>query len=280
LASPVTDPAEPGVLPEIDTTVPHSARIWNYWMGGKDNYEVDRIAGDQWTSVDPGIVDVARASRAFLKRAVTFLTGEAGVRQFVDVGTGLPTMENTHEVAQRVAPEARIVYVDNDPLVLAHARALLTSTSEGATRYIDTDMRQPAHILTEAAETLDFSQPVAIMIMGALGHVPDLDVARSIVRQLLDPMPPGSYLALYDGTYATEDSAVNKAQDEYNDSGAEVYLNRRPDEVKSYFDGLELVEPGFVTITHWRPDRPVDVPSINDAPAEEVNAFGGVGRKP
>ena len=141
------DPAGTG----IDTTVPHSARIWNYWLGGKDNYEVDRAAGDQFSAIYPGIVDIARADRAFLGRVVRFLAGEAGVRQFLDVGTGLPTADNTHEVAQRVAPESRIVYVDNDPLVLAHARALLTSSPEGSTYYVDADMGDPGKVLHEAA---------------------------------------------------------------------------------------------------------------------------------
>src|SRR5947209_16685710 len=154
------DPAGTG----IDTAVPHSARIWNYWLGGKDNYAVDREAGDQFSAIYPGIVDIARADRAFLGRVVRYLAGEAGVRQFLDVGTGLPTADNTHQVAQRVAPESRIVYVDNDPLVLAHARALLTSSPEGATAYVDADLRDSDRIMSEAAGTLDFTQPIALML--------------------------------------------------------------------------------------------------------------------
>src|SRR5215475_12689327 len=161
----------------MDTSVPHSARIWNYWLGGKDNYAVDRAAGDAYIKVYPGIVDVARAGRAFLARAVRYLAAEAGIRQFLDVGTGLPTADNTHQIAQRAAPESRIVYVDNDPLVLAHARALLTSTPEGATDYIDADAREPEAILARAAATLDLGKPVALMLIGILGHVADDDQA-------------------------------------------------------------------------------------------------------
>jgi len=171
---PVTeDSPESGPLPgKIDYSRPHSARIWNYWLGGKDNYPVDREVGDKFVAIFPGQVDIARHSRAFLGRAVRFLAGEAGVRQFLDIGTGLPTKDNTHQVAQDVAPESRIVYVDNDPLVLAHARALLTSTPQGACDYIDADLRGPGKILTEAARTLDFAQPIALIMLGILGHIP------------------------------------------------------------------------------------------------------------
>jgi S-adenosyl methyltransferase len=194
----VTDP------PQIDTSVPNSARIWNYWLGGKDNYPVDRKAGDGYRAVYPGIVDVARASRRVLTRAVRYLAGEAHVRQFLDIGTGLPTADNTHEVAQRVAPDARVVYVDNDPVVLAHARALLTS-SPGATAYVDADLHDPERILA-AARTLDFSQPIGLMLLGVLGHIDDDDQARSIVKRLLDALPSGSYLTVCDagGPDATE----------------------------------------------------------------------------
>ena len=179
--------------PGIDTSVPHSARIWNYWLGGKDNFAVDRAAGDAVPQVFPGIATSARADRAFLAATVTYLAAEAGIRQFLDIGTGLPTDDNTHEVAQAIAPESRIVYVDNDPLVLVHARALLTSTPEGATDYIDADLRDPEQDPAEAAETLDFDQPVALMLMAILGHIPDYDEAhvdrhaadgRAALRQL------------------------------------------------------------------------------------------------
>ena len=160
--------------PEIDTSVPNSARIWNYWLGGKDNYPVDRVAGDEYRAIYPEIVDVARASRRFLARAVRFLAGEAGVRQFLDIGTGLPTVDNTHEVAERVAPDVRAVYVDNDPVVLAHARALLTST-RATTAYVDADLHDPDRILAAAAQTLDLTRPVALMLLGILGHIGDDD---------------------------------------------------------------------------------------------------------
>ncbi len=264
-------------IPEINTSVPQSARIWNYWLGGKDNYEVDRAAGDQFLEVFPGIVEIARVSRGFLTRAVAYLAGEVGIRQFLDIGTGLPTADNTHEVAQRVAPDARIVYVDNDPLVLAHARALLTSTPEGATAYVDADLREPDTILAEAGKTLDFGQPVALMLMGILGHISDDDQARSLVRHLLATLPPGSYLALCDGT-SVIDMAGAQAQGEYNESGAIPYVLRTPEQIAGFFEGLELVEPGVVSCPRWRPD-PAGVAASAGPPAE-VDAFGGVGRKP
>ncbi len=168
--------------PKLDTNVPQTARIWNYWLGGKDNFAVDREVGDQIFQAYPDIVENARAARAFLVRAVSYLAGEAGVRQFLDIGTGLPTANNTHEVAQRIAPESRIVYVDNDPLVLVHARALLTSTPEGATEYIDADLREPDKILAAAAKLLDFSKPVALMLFGVVEFITDDDEAYGIVN--------------------------------------------------------------------------------------------------
>src|SRR3954466_13119979 len=173
----VTQDPSPGLQssPEIDTTVSHSARVWDYWLGGKENYPVDRVVGDRIAAMFPDIVEHARMDRAFLGRAVRHLAGEAGIRQFLDIGTGLPTVDNTHEVAQRVAPESRIVYVDNDPLVLAHARALLTSTPEGATDYIDAALHDPESIRAGASKTLDFEKPIALMLMGILGHVQDYE---------------------------------------------------------------------------------------------------------
>jgi len=258
----------------IDTTVPHSARIWNYWLGGKDNFAVDRAAGDAWSQTFPGMRDVARASRSFLTRSIRYLAEDAGIRQFLDIGTGLPTADNTHQVAQRVAPEARIVYVDNDPLVLAHARALLTSTPEGATAYIHADLRDPEKIAAEAADTLDFSEPIALILSGVMGHVVDLGQARSIVRELLAALPSGSYLSLNDGTSVIGLEQIEQATQDYNDSGALPYVQRTPEEIASFFDGLELVPPGVVSCPRWRPD-----PQDGDEPAE-LDAFGGVGRKP
>jgi O-methyltransferase involved in polyketide biosynthesis len=244
--------AEKAPMEGIDTTVPHSARIWNYWLGGTDNYEVDRAAGDQFRKISPGIVDEARAVRHFLARAVRYLAGEANVRQFLDVGAGLPTVDNTHEVAQRVNPACRVVYVDNDPLVLAHARALLTSTPEGATDYIDADLREPEKILAAIAKALDFTQPVALILSGILGHVADDDEASSIVRRLMDGLPPGSYLMLQDGTTLSE--ANEEALEDYNQSGAVPYKLRDPERIAGFFDGLELVEPGVAPVPQWRPD--------------------------
>ena len=193
--------------PEINTAVPHSARIWNYWLGGTDNYPVDREAGDRYRAAYPGIVDTALAARQFMARAVRFLAGEAGIRQFLDVGAGLPAADNTHQVAQRDRAGLPVVYADNDPLVLAHARDLLTSTAEGACAYVHADMREPRTILTAAAGTLDLAQPTAVLLLGALGHVSDYAEARSIVSGLLDGLPPGSYLALADSSAAARPTA-------------------------------------------------------------------------
>jgi S-adenosyl methyltransferase len=260
-------------LSKIDTSVPHSARIWNYWLGGKDSYQVDRTAGDAYSETFPGIIDIARHTRRFLARSVRYLADEAGISQFLDIGTGLPTADNTHQIAQRVNPAARIVYVDNDPLVLTHARALLTSTPEGVTRYIDCDMRDSGTILEEAAKTFDLGQPVAVTINGVLGHTNDYGVARSIVRGVLEGLPSGSYLALADST--TEDEAFNKAQQGYDDTGAIPYKLWSLEEITGFFDGLELVEPGVVRIPRWRPESP----EADDGPGE-LPALAGVGRKP
>jgi S-adenosyl methyltransferase len=259
------------VRPKIDTSVPHSARFWNYFLGGKDNYPVDRALGDQIAKMAPGLVDVARGSREYIIRSVTYLAGEVGIRQFLDVGTGLPTANNTHEVAQRVAPESRIVYVDNDPLVLAHARALLTSSLEGATDYVDADLHDPETILREAARTLDFTKPVALMLMGILGHVKNDDEVRSIIERLMDPLPSGSYLAHSDGTNTSPEMVA--AQDQYNERASLPYYVRSPERIASFYEGLELVPPGIVRVTDWRPE-------IGPHEIRHAEAFGGVGRKP
>jgi hypothetical protein len=259
----------------IDTSVPHSARIWNYWLGGKDCYPVDRAAGEEYLKVFPGIGELARASRGFLVRSVRYLAGEAGIRQFLDIGTGLPTADNTHEVAQRVAPESRIVYVDNDPLVLTHARALLATTPEGVTDYLDADLRDPKSVLAAASGTLDFTKPVALMLMGVLGHITDDGELRSIVKQYLDALPSGSYLASYDGTQPAGDSGFDEAQDDYNESGALPYILRTPERFAERFEGLELVDPGVVPHTQWRPD-----PTPDGGLPAPVDGRCGVGRKP
>lgn len=262
--------------PQIDTTVPHSARIWNYWLGGKGNYEVDRVAGDAYREVFPGIVEIARAQRLFLCRVVRFLAGEMGVRQFLDIGTGLPTVDDTHEVAQRVAPDARVVYVDNDPLVLAHGRALLASSSEGATEFIEADVCDPDVIVEQAAVTLlDLRRPVAVLMLGVLGHIGD-DEAYRVVRRAMEPLVPGSYLAVCDGVVAS--TARAQANDAYNKSGAAPYMLRTSDQIANFLDGLQLVGPGehgpgMVAPHLWRPE----LPSIE--PVIDVAARAGVGRK-
>jgi S-adenosyl methyltransferase len=256
----------------IDRTIPHSARMWNYWLGGKDHYQVDRDAAEAMLAIYPAYGIKARTCRYFLFRAVRFLTVEAGVRQFLDIGTGLPTAENTHEVAQRFASESRIVYVDNDPLVLVHARGLLTSTPEGACDYIDADLRDTGRILDRAARTLDFTRPVALMMLGILGQIPDSDHPGSVIGQLMSVMAPGSYLALSDGTDTSE--AFTEAVRHYNENSANTYHPRSPEQITAFFAGLELVEPGVVELSRWRPDAA----GIHDI--GEVPGMCGVGRKP
>ncbi|MFA1547814.1 SAM-dependent methyltransferase [Actinomadura chokoriensis] len=258
--------------PGIDTSVSHVARIWNYWLGGKDNYPVDREVGDQILGMLPDVARLARASRLFLNRVVRHLAGEAGIRQFIDVGSGLPTVDNTHEVAQRTAPESRVVYIDNDPLVLEHAKALLTSTPEGHTAYIHADLREPGGILEGAAETLDFGEPIAFTLMGILEFVPDDDQAYGIVRRLMDAVTPGSHFAMYDGTNVVHGEASDRIVDVWNASGNARLVLRTPGQIAGFFEGLEVLEPGIVPVTHWRPDAPGE--------PEAVDAFGGVGRKP
>jgi hypothetical protein len=237
---------------KLDTDVPQTARIWNYLLGGKDNFAADRAVGDQITGSMPHLGEYARLSRKYLARAVSWLALDGGVRQFLDVGTGLPTADNTHEVAQTVAPESRIVYVDNDPLVLTHARALLTSSPEGATAYIDADLRDPARILEEAARTLDFGKPVALMLMGILGHVESDDEARAIVDRLMAAFPSGSYLAMYDG--GDTEPAVVEAARIWNLSANPKYHLRSPARIAGLLGDLELVDPGVVSVTRWKPD--------------------------
>ena len=264
--------AEKDLMAGIDSSIPHSARIWNYWLGGKDNYAIDRATGDRYCEIFPGIVDIARAARTFHTRAVRHLAEDHQIRQFLDIGTGLPTADNTHEVAQRVAPECRIVYVDNDPLVLAHANALLTSTPPGVTDYIEADVRDPETILNAAAETLDLTQPVALMLMGIMGHINDDTLAYSVVAELMSRLPSGSFLVLRDAT--NTDTTFSEAQQLYNQTGAIPYRLRSPQQVAGFFDDLELIEPGIVTPLEWRPDEiPAD-------PLPRIDMACGVGHKP
>ncbi|WKE73344.1 SAM-dependent methyltransferase [Streptomyces sp. WP-1] len=257
----------------INTSQPHTARIWNYWLGGKDNYEVDRAAGDQIRQLHPGIGEYARADRLFLGRAVRHLVEEAGIRQFLDVGTGLPTADNTHEVAQRIAPESRIVYVDNDPLVLAHARALLTSTPEGRTDYLDEDLRNVDAILEHASKTLDFSEPVALILLGVVIFIGADDEAYELVRAFMDRLPAGSHLVLSHTVTHPSMPDVDEAVKFWNEHGTPKLTQRAPADVARFFDGLQLLEPGVVSCSRWRPEHD------NGAEPEEVAMFGGVARK-
>ena len=264
----------PGLQPfRIDISKAHTARVWNYWLGGKDNYPVDRAVGEQIQAVLPDIVDAARAQRGFLVRVVRYLAADVGIHQFLDIGTGLPTANNTHEVAQTSAPECRVVYVDNDPLIMSHARALLTSKPEGATNYVYADLRNPGTILREAARTLDFSRPIALMLLGIMEHIPDNDEAQAIVHQLLDALPSGSYLALCDPTTEVRPEVMREAVRAWNESATPPIKARSRQELIRFFDGLELLEPGMVSASLWRPKT-----SHFGVPAEVFN-FGGVGLK-
>jgi S-adenosyl methyltransferase len=258
----------------LNTEVPHVARVYDYWLSGKDNFTADRVAGEETIAAFPGIRLSAQANRAFLRRTVRYLARSQGIRQFLDIGTGLPTANNTHEVSQAFAPESRIVYVDNDPLVLAHARALLTSRPEGVTAYLDADLRDTAAILEQAAETLDFSRPVAILLLAILHYVPDLAEARRIVAQLTEAVPAGSFLVIsHAGTdlLPAEVAAFEKSLNAH--LPAEDHHVARPrDVVSGFFDGVELVEPGLVRVSDWRPD------SAEEAAAPTI-LWGGVARK-
>jgi hypothetical protein len=252
-----------------------SSLIWNYWLGGKDNYAADRQAGDKVAAMLPSIVAQARADRAFLGRAIRYLAGGAGIRQFLDVGTGLPTADNTHEVAQQVAPESRIVYADNDPLVLMHARALLTSTPQGACDYVEGDLHDPDKILAEAARTLDFAQPVALMLLGIVHHISDTDEAYSIVRRLMAALVPGSFLTINHSTSAVHGAAMEDAVRHWNRVGTPPMTLRSPQQIARFFDGLDLLAPGVVSCSRWRPG-----PSPGGEQPAEVDEFCGVARKP
>jgi S-adenosyl methyltransferase len=237
----------------FDTSVAHVARIYDYWLGGKDNYAVDRAAGDAGLRAYPDLVYSVRANRAFLARAVRYLVTEAGIRQFLDIGTGIPTANNTHEVAQAAAPDSRVVYVDNDPVVLAHARALLTGSPEGATDYLDADLRDTDKILDEAAQTLDFSQPVAIVLMAILHLIGDQDDPYGIVSKLTAAGLAGSYLTLSHVASDIDRKAVAEAREQVSSFMAVKQTYRDHAQVTRFFDGMEIVEPGIVKVSEWRP---------------------------
>jgi hypothetical protein len=263
------DPAEdPRVA--LDTSVAHPARVYDYWLGGKDNFAADRDAAEHVIAANPNVLHGVRANRAFLGRAVRYLTEEAGVRQFLDLGTGLPTAENTHQVAQAIAPDARIVYIDNDPIVLTYARALLTSTPQGATAYHQADIRDTEKVLAGAAETLDFSQPVAVMALMILQYVPDGDDPWDIVRRVLEPLAPGSYLTISDTVRDIDTSRVTEGTAQLNQrmGPTQLTLRSRP-EFERFFGGLDMVEPGVVAVPDWR------------GPGSEypIPCFAGMGRK-
>ncbi len=268
------EPARPPAT--LDTSVAHPARVYDYWLGGKDNFAADREAAEAAIAANPFIVPGVRTNREFLGRAVRFLAGEAGIRQFLDIGTGIPTADNTHEVAQAVTPQARIVYVDNDPIVLVHARALLSSTPEGATAYIEGDLREPAPILREAAETLDFGQPVAVMLLAILQFISDAEDPYRMVADLMGATVPGSFLVISHPASDVFAEAMAKMAASLNQR------QREPDQVRfrshaevgGFFDGLDLAEPGVVQPHRWRPGPGTF------APAHDVSAWCGVARKP
>ncbi|MEW2392564.1 SAM-dependent methyltransferase [Streptomyces venezuelae] len=260
------------VSDRLNTGVAHNARVWNYWIGGKDHYEVDQRVGEQVATMFPVIRDVARADREFLGRAVRFLTAECGVRQFLDIGTGLPTLDNTHEIAQRIAPDSRIVYVDNDPIVLVHARSLLVGTPQGATDYIDADVHHPHTVIEGASATLDFEQPVAVMMLGILNFILDTEQALDIVRRIMAPLPSGSYLAM---THPTTDTDLGgegnvEAMKFWNENATPPITARSRAEVSAFFEELEVLEPGLVSCSRWRAES---------ATAEALPQFGAVARK-
>ncbi len=264
---------QPGRRPRLDTSVASIARIYDYWLGGKDNFTVDREAAEAMIRQYPDIVTGVRKNRAFLGRAVHYLAAEAGIRQFLDIGTGLPSSNNTHEVAQRAAPESRIVYVDNDPIVLNHAQALLTSTPEGACAYIDADLRDAGKIVQDAAATLDFTQPVAVCLIMILQFVPDQDDPGQIVRALMDAVPPGSYLTIAHPA-SDVDMGLGPAFRQLNTRmGPTQVVARSHEQISRFFDGLDLVDPGLVQLHRWRPGPGADT-------ARPLAAYGAVARKP
>jgi hypothetical protein len=257
----------------LDTTVAHSARVYDYWLGGKDNFAADREVAERVLAVAPGLRMRVRENRAFLARVVHFLATEVGIHQFLDIGTGIPSANNTHEVAQADAPAARVVYVDNDPIVLVHARALLTGNPKGATAYLQADLREPEKILAAARRILDFDQPVAVMLLGILHLIQDNEDPRGIVAQIMAAVPSGSYLAISHPAIEIHPSQ-QEAQRRYNERASTPQNLRRHDEVARFFEGLEMVEPGLVQVHQWRPDpQETGFPDI-------ATAHGGVARKP
>jgi hypothetical protein len=261
------------VPPAFDTAVAHPARVYDYWLGGKDHFEADRTAAEEVIAVRPTIIRDIRANRAFLGRMVRFLAAEAGIRQFLDIGTGLPTSPNVHEVAQAAAQESRVVYVDNDPIVLAHARALLTSTREGACAYLDADLKDTGKVLAEATRALDFSRPVAVLFVGVLHLVSDEEDPYGIMAEMMAATAPGSYLALTQPARDVNVDEVAEGARRYNERVKVPQTRRTHAETLRFFDGMQVVPPGLVQCHRWRPDP-------GSAGLEEnVSAYGGVARK-
>jgi hypothetical protein len=272
-SAPGGGPGKPGPLP-FDTSKAHQARVYDYVLGGKDNYEADRAATEAWLRIDPGMAFSARANRAFLGRAVRYLAAEAGMRQFLDIGTGIPTAGNTHQVAQAIAPESRVVYVDYDPIVLAHARALLIGSEAGATEYIDADLRDTDTILGRAAQLLDFSQPVAVTLLSILHAIPDADDPHAIVAKVMDAVPPGSHLAVsHVGSELLQGDKQDGVRNLANRVAQQTPTYRSREQMARFFDGMDLVEPGIVRVEEWRAD-----PGTAGAPARS-SMWCAVGRK-
>ena len=262
-------------LPDDYFRHPSPARVWNYWMGGKDNYEPDQTVGDVVADIYPGIRTMAAQSRQFLIRSVRYLTEEVGIRQFLDLGGGLPDPlgNNTHTVAQSLAPDAKVVYVDNDPVVLAHQRALMISSPQGASAFVDKDYRDTDAVIARASRTLDFTQPISVMFMGVFGYLPPYDELRSIVDRSMAAVPSGSYLTFWDGTDTSDE--IRESHRVQAEMG-HPYTLRTVEEIEQVFTGLEFVEPGVVQLSRWWPSK-------NDIAARsspQVDAYGGVARKP
>jgi hypothetical protein len=273
----MTSGPQGAIPPGIDVSRPHSARMYDYFLGGKDNYAADRETAEAALLSLPALRTGVRENRKFLMRTVRYLAGEAGIRQFLDIGTGLPSAENTHEVAQKIAPDSRIVYADNDPLVLAHARALLTSSPTGQTAYIQADLREPEKILADPAVrgTLDLTQPVALMLVAILHFIADQDDPAAIVAALLEPLPPGSYLVASHISPDHDPDGVGGAERAYRASGVTARPRSAGEFGRMFFGGLELIAPGLALVSEWRPDER----ELRPKPGE-VNSYGAVGRKP
>jgi hypothetical protein len=260
-----------GLLADIDPNVPHIARVYNYWLGGKDNFPVDRELAEKFIAADPDVIAGVRGNRAFLGRAVEFLTREAGVRQFFDIGAGIPTADNTHEVAQRNAPDCRVLYVDNDPISISHGRALLAANPARNVDYIGGDLRDPANLLLAAADYLDFSEPVGLMMLSLLHCIPDADDPAGLVAQMIGAIPAGSYLAISHPASDIHAEQIAAGSAVLNRSLSAPVAFRPHDQVLRFFNGLELVEPGLVTHSQWRP-RP-------GADTKMYSSWAGVARK-